>query len=130
MRSVVLDSQAFALLLRQDRAMTARIEAARRKGIPVRISALTIVESVYGKTDFARLSWYLARLRVESVTQDDSLLAVRLLRDAGGLHGHKYAIDALVAAMALRAPAPALVLTSDRDDWQKLCGDRVFVRDV
>ncbi|MGW4634854.1 PIN domain-containing protein [Nocardia sp. NPDC004415] len=129
-RSVVLDSQAFSLLLKQDRAMTARIEATRRAGIPVRVSTLTIVESVYGKTDSARLAWLLSRIRVEPATQDDALLAVELLRDAGGLHGHKYAIDALVAAMALRAPAPALVLTSDRDDWQKLCGHRVVIRDV
>ncbi len=52
------------------------------------------------------------------------------LSGAGALHGHKYAIDALVAAMALRSPAPVLVLTSDRDDWSKLCGDRVQIKDV
>ncbi len=58
---------------------------------------------------------------------------MQLLSDAGGLHGHKYAIDALVAlvaAMALRSPAPVLVLTSDRDDWAELCGDRVQIKDV
>ncbi|MFI5805737.1 type II toxin-antitoxin system VapC family toxin [Streptomyces sp. NPDC051561] len=129
-RSVVLDSQALSLLLRHDRALTARIEATRRAGIPVRVSALTIVEAVHGKTDMPRLQWYLSRLRLEPVTPEDALAAVNLLRDAGGLHGHKYAIDALVAAMALRSPAPALVLTSDRDDWARLCGDRVIIRDV
>lgn len=67
---------------------------------------------------------------VEAVTSEDTLAAVNLLREAGGPHGHKYAIDALVAAMALRAPAPALILTSDRDDWTRLCGDRVVIRDV
>ncbi len=55
---------------------------------------------------------------------------MQLLQDAGGLHGHKYAIDALVAALALRVPALVIVLTSDRDDWQKLCGKRVIIRDV
>lgn len=54
------------------------------------------------------------------------MTAVALLRDAGGLHGHKYAIDAL----ALRAPGPVVVLTSGRDDWSKLCGGRVIIRDV
>lgn len=58
------------------------------------------------------------------------MTAVRLLLDAGGLHGHKYAIDALVAAMALRAPVPVPVLTSHRDDRSKLCGDRVGTIDV
>ncbi|KAF2779262.1 hypothetical protein STPH1_3929 [Streptomyces sp. OM5714] len=53
-----------------------------------------------------------------------------LLREAGGPHGHKCAIDALVAATALRLPSPALVLTADRDDWTRLCGDRVIIRDA
>lgn len=96
----------------------------------MRVSVLTIVEAAPGKTDITRLNWYLSRLRVEPALPDDSLAAVKLLPAAGRLHGHKYAIDALVAAMALRAPAPALVLTSDRNDWTKLCGDRVVIRDV
>ncbi len=129
-RSVVLDSQALSLLLRSDRVMTARIEATRRAGLPVRVSALTVVEAAHGKTDMPRLHWYLSRLRLEAVTPEDSLEAVKLLKEAGGLHGHKYAIDALVAAMALRSPGPALILTSDRDGWTRLCGDRVIIRDV
>ncbi|KUO15433.1 type II toxin-antitoxin system VapC family toxin [Streptomyces dysideae] len=129
-RSLVLDSQALSLLLRNDHLMVTRIEAARRVGVPVLVSAPTVVEAVYGKTDTARLHWVLSRLQVQDVTQADSLTAVQLLSDAGGLHGHKYAVDALVAAMALRVPAPVLVLTSDRDDWSKLCGDRVQIKDV
>lgn len=128
--SLVLDSEALSLLLRNDRKMAARVEASRQAGVPVLVSALTIVEAVQGKTDLARLKWLLARLRVEPVSQEDSLTAVALLRDTGGLHGHKYAIDALVAALALRVPAPVLVLTSDRDDWSKLCGKRVVIREV
>ncbi|WP_405011811.1 type II toxin-antitoxin system VapC family toxin [Kitasatospora sp. NBC_01539] len=129
-RSLVLDSEALSLLLRNDRRMAARIEASRQVGVPVLVSALTIVEAVQGKTDLARLKWVLSRLRVEPVSQEDSLTAVALLQDAGGLHGHKYAIDALVAALALRVPAPVIVLTSDRDDWSKLCGKRVIIREV
>ncbi|MEV2248449.1 PIN domain-containing protein [Streptomyces sp. NPDC049970] len=129
-RSMVLDSQALSLLLRNDRQMVTRIEAARRTGVPVLVSALTVVEAVYGKTDTARLHWLLSRLQVQDVTQADSLTAVQLLSDAGGLHGHKYAIAALVAAMALRSPAPVLVPTSDHDDWAELCGDRVQIKDV
>ncbi|MEV7295409.1 type II toxin-antitoxin system VapC family toxin [Streptomyces microflavus] len=129
-RSLVLDSEALSLLLRNDRRMAARIEASRQAGVPVLVSALTIVEAVHGKTDLARLKWVLSRLRVEPVSQEDSLTAVALLQDAGGLHGHKYAIDALVAALALRVPAPVIVLTSDRDDWSKLCGKRVIIKEV
>lgn len=129
-RSLVLDSEALSLLLRNGRGMAARIEASRQAGVPVLVSALTIVEAVQGKTDLARLKWLLSRLRVEPVSQEDSLTAVALLRDAGGLHGHKYAIDALVAALALRVPDPVIVLTSDRDDWSKLCGKRVIIKEV
>ncbi|MFE0580714.1 type II toxin-antitoxin system VapC family toxin [Streptomyces sp. NPDC058874] len=129
-RSLVLDSEALSLLLRNDRSMAARIEASRQAGVPVLVSALTIVEAVHGKTDLARLKWVLSRLRVEPVSKEDSLTAVGLLQDAGGLHGHKYAIDALVAALALRVPTPVIVLTSDRDDWSKLCGKRVIIREV
>lgn len=129
-RSLVLDSEALSLLLRNDRRMAARIEASRQVGVPVLVSALTIVEAAQAKTDLARLKWVLSRLRVEPVSREDSLTAVALLRDAGGLHGHKYAIDALVAALALRVPAPVVVLTSDRDDWSKLCGNRVIIREV
>ncbi len=96
-RSLVLDSQALSLLLRDDRQMITRIEAARRVGVPVLVSALTVVEAVYGKTDTSRPHRVLSRLQVQDVTQADSLTAVRLPSDAGGLHGHEYAIDALVA---------------------------------
>lgn len=129
-RSLVLDCEALSLLLRDDRRTVARIEAARRQQVLVKVSVLTIVEAVYGKTDTARLKWLLSRLQVEDVRQEDSMRAVELLSDAGGLHGHKYAVDALVAAMALRSPGPVLVLTSDRDDWTRLCGDRLGIKDV
>lgn len=129
-RSLVLDSEALSLLLRNDRKMAARLEASRQAGVTVLVSAPTIVEAVQGKTDLARLKWVLSRLRVEPVSQEDSMTAVTLLRGAGGLHGHQYAIDALVASLALRAPAPVIVLTSDRDDWSKLRGSRVVIREV
>ncbi|MFF3552859.1 type II toxin-antitoxin system VapC family toxin [Streptomyces tsukubensis] len=129
-RSLLLDSEALSLLLRGDRKMVARMEASRQAGVTVLVSALTVVEAAYGKTDLAKLNWFLSRLRVEPVSTEDALAAVKLLRDAGGLHGHKYAIDALVAALALRSAPPVVVLTSDRDDWSKLCGERVIVKDV
>ncbi|WP_211268829.1 hypothetical protein [Actinoplanes subtropicus] len=43
------------------------------------------------------------------------------------MHGHKYAIDAMVAEVALRLPGPVVVLTSDVDDMVGLCGRRVRV---
>jgi predicted nucleic acid-binding protein len=73
--------------------------------------------------------WHLSRLRIEPVTDEISLHAIDLLREAG-LHGHKYAIDAVVAATALRATKPITILTSDTDDMRKLCGKQVRVVSV
>jgi predicted nucleic acid-binding protein len=72
----------------------------------------------------ARLNWLLSRIRVEAVTKDRARRSAGLAKEAG-LHGHKYAIDAMVAEVALRLPGP--VLTSDADDMVKLCGQRVRV---
>ncbi|MCL2848774.1 MAG: hypothetical protein FWE61_01860 [Micrococcales bacterium] len=45
-----------------------------------------------------------------------------------GLHGHQHAIDAAAAAaMALRQAGRVTVITSDPDDWSRLCGDQVRV---
>ncbi|MFD5655758.1 hypothetical protein [Streptomyces sp. NPDC127039] len=86
-RSLVLASQPLSLRLRNDRQVVTRIEAARRVGVPVFVPALTVVEAVHGETDAARLHWGLSQLQIQDVTQADSLTAVRLLGDAGGLHG-------------------------------------------
>lgn len=69
-RSLVLDVQALSsLLLRNDRQMVIRIEAARHIGVPVLVPALTVVEAVFGKTDTARLRRVLCRLQVRDVTR-------------------------------------------------------------
>jgi hypothetical protein len=38
-----------------------------------------------------------------------------------GVHGHKYAVDAAVAEMALRQRRPVVLLTSDIDGMTELC---------
>ncbi len=71
-----------------------------------------------------RLQWVLSRVKVEPVTERAAKVSAKLLK-AAGLHGHRYAIDATVAEVALRQPGPVAVLTSDVDDMARLCGDRV-----
>ncbi len=88
------------------------------------ISAATIIEVTHAKVNTARLNWLLSRIRIEPLTEEASRAAAGLLRDSN-LHGHKYAIDAMVAEAALRQPAPVAMLTSDVDDMGKLCGRRV-----
>jgi hypothetical protein len=50
-----------------------------------------------------------------------------VLLEQAGQPGHKYAIDAMLAATALSAAGPTTVLTSDPEDIALLCGRRVTV---
>jgi hypothetical protein len=88
------------------------------------ISALTIIEAAHGRIDRARLAWVLSGLRVVHIGDEEAKAASALLVSAG-LHGHKYAIGAVVAEMALRQQRPVVMLTSDVDDMTKLCAGRV-----
>ncbi|GAA3370887.1 hypothetical protein GCM10020367_19310 [Streptomyces sannanensis] len=123
----VLDSEALSLYLRADRGMTALLAAAAKRDVRVVVSAVTLVEADPNGVHAARMSWVLSRLVVEPVTKEIATHAVELLRDAGGLSGHKYAIDSMVAATALRASGPVTVLTSDTEDMVMLCGRHVTV---
>jgi predicted nucleic acid-binding protein len=123
---LVLDSQGLSSWIDRDRKVMLLLEQAERDGVDVAMSAATIIEVSYGGVDMARLNWLLSRIRVEAVTKESARRSAGLLKGAG-LHGHKYAIDAMVAEVALRLPGPVAVLTSDADDMVKLCGQRVRV---
>ena len=121
----ILDSEALSQYLLADRSMTARLAVALADDIRVVISAATIVEADHDKVHPARLAWTLSQLTVEPLTKDLAIHASKLLKDAS-LHGHKYAIDAMVAATALATPErPVQILTSDTDDLQQLLGPRL-----
>ena len=124
--ALVLDSQGLASWIDRDRKVMSLLEQAERDGVDLAISAATIIEVAHGGVDAARLNWLLSRIRVEPVTKDSARRSAGLLKEAG-LHGHKYAIDAMVAEVALRLPGPVVVLTSDVDDMVTLCGKRVRV---
>ncbi|WP_106402145.1 PIN domain-containing protein [Actinocorallia populi] len=124
--SLVLDSQGLSSWIDQDRKVMRLLEQAERDGVDVAMSAATIIEVSYGGVDTARLNRLLSRIRVEAVTKESARRSAQLLKGAG-LHGHKYAIDAMVAEVALRLPGPVAVLTSDAEDMIKLCGSRVRV---
>lgn len=68
--------------------------------------------------------WALSLVKVEPVTEASAKAAAKLLK-AAGLHGHKCAVDASVAEVALRQPGPVAMLTSDLDDMARLCDGRV-----
>nr|WP_251017571.1 DNA-binding protein [Streptomyces sp. ISL-1] len=100
------------------------LRAIDKGGTEFVVCANTIVEVMHARVNLPRLQWALSQVQVEPVTEESAKAAVRLLKDTG-LHGHKYAIDATVAEMALRQPGPVVMLTSDLDDMARLCGGRV-----
>ncbi|MEU7140740.1 DNA-binding protein [Nocardia sp. NPDC046473] len=122
--TLVLDCDGLSRLVDDSVSVVAIVAEARSRGMEVVISALTIVEASHRKTDKARLAWLLSALRVEQVDEASAKAASALLLEAG-LHGHKYAIDAVIAEMALRQQVPVVMLTSDIDDMGKLCGETV-----
>ncbi|MDX3518881.1 DNA-binding protein [Streptomyces scabiei] len=122
--TLVLDCEGLSKLVGDDEPVVALVAEARRRGMEVAISALTIIEAVHRRTDRARLAWVLSGMRIVPVGDEEAKAASVMLISAG-LHGHKYAIDAAVAEMALRQHRPVVMLTSDIDDMAKLCGERV-----
>ncbi|MEV1062826.1 DNA-binding protein [Streptomyces sp. NPDC050263] len=122
--TVVLDSQGLSAWIAQDRKILAMFQVFHAMGADFVIGANTIVEVAHGRVNMSRLRWVLSRVKVEPVTEGAAKASAELLK-AAGLHGHKYAIDATVAEVALRQPGPATMLTSDVDDMTRLCGDRV-----
>ncbi|KAF2777761.1 PIN domain-containing protein [Streptomyces sp. OM5714] len=124
--TVVLDSEGLSAWIAQDRRFLAMLRVFHDTGADLVIGANTIVEVSHSRTNIPRLNWVLSRLKVEPVTEQAAKAAAELLKGAG-LHGHKYAIDATVAEMALRQPKPVVLLTSDSDDLARLCGDQVRI---
>ncbi|KNE83471.1 MULTISPECIES: type II toxin-antitoxin system VapC family toxin [Streptomyces] len=124
--TLVLDSEGLAQAVLRGRTVTAWLALARADDLRVITSAATLVEVVHPRVNRPALEWTLSRLVVEPVTEPIARRATALLADAG-LHGHKYAIDAMLGATALAAPGPVTVLTSDPEDLTALCGSNVTV---
>ncbi|MEZ0092541.1 DNA-binding protein [Streptacidiphilus sp. EB129] len=122
--TLVLDCEGLSKLVNDHEPAVALVAEARKRGMEVVISALTIIEAAHSRTDRARLAWVMSGLRIVHIGDEEAKAASALLISAG-LHGHKYAIDAAVAGMALRQQRPVVMLTSDVDDMTRLCGGRV-----
>lgn len=123
----VLDCDALSRVALRDRMLTGVLTKAHQSGIRVVTSSMTLVEAYHSKIRMPVWNWAMARVVVEPVTKDIADEAIRLLREAG-LHGHKYAVDAALAAIANRQPGRTALFTSDLDDLGKLCRPRVQLR--
>ncbi|MDX3639916.1 type II toxin-antitoxin system VapC family toxin [Streptomyces sp. MB09-02B] len=124
--TLVLDCEGLSKLVRRTPELTEWLTAAEAEDIRVITSSVTLVEARDPRTNQARFDYAASRVNIVPPAEAIARHASRLLA-AAGLDGHKYALDAIVAATALVSPAPATVLTSDPEDLRLLCGPGVRV---
>ncbi|MDW4909586.1 PIN domain-containing protein [Streptomyces sp. ADMS] len=124
--TLVLDCEGLSRLVRRAPELTEWLTAAEAEDIRVIVSSVTLVEARDPKINQARFDYAISRVNIVPPTEAIARHASKLLA-AAGLHGHKYALDALVAATALSAPSPVTVLTSDPEDLHMLCGPGVHI---
>ncbi|MFE2287814.1 type II toxin-antitoxin system VapC family toxin [Streptomyces sp. NPDC059443] len=124
--TLVLGCEGLSRLVRQDQGMLEWLTAAESEDIRVMISSVTLVEARDPRVEQARFDYAVSRVNVLPPSEAIARHASKLLA-AAGLPGHKYALDAIVAATALDQPAPVTLLTSDPEDVSALCGNRVRV---
>ncbi|MEU0744128.1 PIN domain-containing protein [Streptomyces sp. NPDC006134] len=124
--TLVLDCEGLSKLVSRTPELTEWLSAAEAEDIRVVTSSVTLVEARDPKTHQARFDYAVSR--VNAIPPDETIArhASKLLA-AAGLHGHRYALDAIVAATAMASPSPVTVLTSDPDDLLMLCGTGVRV---
>ncbi|MFF4408216.1 type II toxin-antitoxin system VapC family toxin [Streptomyces sp. NPDC001262] len=125
--TLVLDCEGLSKLVRRSPELTEWLAAAESEDMRVVTSSVTLVEARDPKTNQAQFDYAVSRVVVIPPTEVIARHASRLLA-AVGVHGHKYAIDAIVAATALASPAPVTVLTSDPEDLLMLCGGTGGIR--
>ncbi|WP_262056202.1 type II toxin-antitoxin system VapC family toxin [Streptomyces sp. STR69] len=124
--TLVLDCEGLSKLVRRTPELTEWLVAAEAEDIRVVVSSVTLVEARDPRTQQARFDHAVSRVNVVPSSEAIARRASKLLASAG-LHGHKYALDAIVAATALASPAPVTVLTSDPEDLRDLYGAEVQV---
>ncbi|MFH9982119.1 type II toxin-antitoxin system VapC family toxin [Streptomyces sp. NPDC017179] len=124
--TLLLDSGGLSKLYLKDRIVLTLVQAASEEGIRVATTVMTTLEADYERIHPARIRWVLSRIDVHDVTKSVTDQAAALLR-GHDLSGHKYAIDAVLAAIARSASGPVTVLTSDPEDIAQLCGPAIGV---
>ena len=117
--ALVLDAQGIVKLAAGDPAVRALVQTAHRRYDNVVTAASTLAEVLRGGGADARIHRILQRVTVASIDKEAGCKAGELL-GATGLSGHRFAVDAMLAVVALAQPRPALLLTSDPDDMARL----------
>jgi predicted nucleic acid-binding protein len=117
--ALVLDAQGLVKLATGDPAVLALVRTAHQRYDHVVTAASTLAEVLRGGGADARIHRVLQRVTVADIDKETGRRAGELL-GATGLSGHRCPVDAMLAVVALAAPRPALLLTSDPDDMARL----------
>lgn len=113
--TLVLDSDGLAKLAAGDARARARFEIARRHRRHIVTAATTLPEVLRGGPRDAGVHRLLGDVEVIPIDEAAGRAAGELLGRLG-LSGHRHALDALVAVVALAQRRPVLLLTSDPRD--------------
>jgi predicted nucleic acid-binding protein len=117
--ALVLDAEGLVKLASGDPQARSHFEVARRDGRPVVTAASTLAEVLRGGPSDARMHRVLGRMTVVPIDEAQGRAAGELLGRTG-LSGHRCALDALLAVIALDQPRPVVLLTSDPRDLAHL----------
>jgi predicted nucleic acid-binding protein len=115
----VLDAEGIVKLSVGDERASELFEAARRHRGQVVTAATTLVEVLRGTARDAKIHRILSKITIVSIDAGHAKQAGLLLGQVG-LSGHRCALDALLATVALEQPRPVILLTSDPNDMRKL----------
>jgi predicted nucleic acid-binding protein len=117
--ALVLDAEGVVKLASGDALTRHRYEAARERRGRVVTAAPTLAEILRGVPRDAELHRVLSRITVVPIDGRLGRAAGELLGNTG-LSGHRHALDALLAVVALEQERPVVLLTSDPDDLTRL----------
>ena len=117
--TLVLDAEGLVKLAKGDPRALARAKNAYAREASLVTAATTLTEVLRGGPRDAQMHHVLRRVRVIAVDAEQARAAGELLGRTG-LSGHRCALDALLATVAMAQPRPVILLTSDTEDLTKL----------
>ena len=117
--TLVLDSEGLVQLANGSPLAVSLARDTYQSRAEVVTSAPTLAEVLRGGPGDAPMHRILSRVTVVPIGAEQGRAAGELLGRTG-LSGHRCALDALLAVVALAQPRPVIVLTSDTDDMRRL----------
>lgn len=115
----MLDAEGLTKLAQGHYRAVSFVKDAYESDAPVVLAAITLAEVLRGGPTDAPVHRVLAKIEVKPIDKAGARAAGELLGRVG-LSGHRHALDAMVAVVALGQPRPVVLLTSDTTDLSKL----------